>query len=99
MDVPKINLLLCDGTCDRALRPFACRIFPVAPEVGENGAVTAQPDIRGRNMCPLWDWKNADKAFIEAVGKAFEILAEDEAALALMRLITGEIREFKRFCK
>ena len=97
MGVPGAKLLLCDGVCDREMRPFACRMFPVAPKIDENGGVSVQPDIRGRQMCPIWDLKKTDKAFVEAVGNAFGILAKDEAAMALMRLISAEIAELKRF--
>jgi hypothetical protein len=112
MGVPGINLLMCRNKngCDRSLRPLACRIFPVAPDIIETGqegggaAVIAAPDIRGRRMCPVWNWaldskknRNTDKDFIAAVQKAFDLLAADKAALDLMRLISREINELRRF--
>ena len=99
MDVPGIKLLMCDGECDRSMRPFACRIFPVAPHVDQNGGVAALPDIRGRRMCPIWDLENADKNFVRAVKKAFELLAKDEKLLSFMRLISSELDELRRFYK
>ena len=99
MDTPGIKLLLCDGECERALRPFACRIFPVAPSVDKDGTITAAPDIRGRRMCPIWDLKYVDKTFVKAVKKAFELLAENEKLLYFMKLISSEIDELKRFYK
>jgi hypothetical protein len=94
-----IKLLLCDGECERAIRPLACRIFPVAPLVGEDGRIDAVPDIRGRRICPIWDLKHVDKAFVRAAKRAFELLANDEKSLALMRLISAEQRELMRFYK
>ena len=97
MDTPGIKLLMCGGECDRDLRPFACRIFPVAPNIDKDGNVTVVPDIRGRQMCPVWDLEHVDKNFIKAVKKAFELLAKDEDMLFLMRLISDEINELRRF--
>ncbi|MCL1859211.1 MAG: hypothetical protein FWF92_08255 [Oscillospiraceae bacterium] len=99
METPGIKLLLCDGECTRALRPFACRMFPVAPFIDKAGNITAVPDIRARRMCPLWDLKYADKNFIRAVKKAFELLAQNKKIFSFMRLISSEIDELKRFYK
>jgi len=99
MEVSGIKLLLCDGVCDRAVRPFACRIFPVAPGIDKNGAVYVRPDLRGRRMCPIWDLKHVNKSFVNAVKNAFQILAEDDAALSLIRLISAEVDELERFYK
>ena len=94
MDIPGIKLLMCGGECDRDLRPFACRIFPAAPNIDViTGNVTASPDIRGRRMCPLWDLEHVDKNFIKAVKKAFELLAKDGEAMFLMRLISDDLHD------
>ena len=29
--LPEMKLLVCDGTCDRTERPYACRVFPLTP--------------------------------------------------------------------
>jgi hypothetical protein len=99
MGVPNIKLLMCEKLCERAIRPLACRIFPVAPAVDESGNVRVRPDIRGRRMCPLWDLENVDKKFIKAVAEAFGILAANKKTLALLRLISAEIDELERFYK
>jgi len=99
MDTNGIKLLMCDGECERAMRPFSCRIFPVAPYIDKNGNIDAIPDIRGRRMCPIWDLKHVDKNFINAVKKAFELLAENDKMLKLMKLISREVDELKRFYK
>ena len=99
METAGAKLLLCDGECERDLRPLACRIFPVAPLVGENGTVEAVGDIRGRRMCPIWDLKYVDRKFVRAVKKAFELLAGEPSMLALMRLVSDEQKELMRFYK
>ena len=99
MDTPGMKLLMCDGECERALRPFACRIFPVAPSVDKDGNVDVIPDIRGRRVCPIWDLNHVDKNFTRVVKKAFELLAKDEIMLSVMRLISSELDELRRFYK
>lgn len=99
METPGLKLLLCDGECERNLRPLACRMFPVAPDVDINGDVSITADIRGRRMCPIWDLRHVDRNFIKAVGKAFELLAQNKIMLDFMRLISAEINELRRFYK
>jgi hypothetical protein len=99
METPGIKLLMCDGECERALRPLACRIFPVAPRYDNNGGFDAAPDVRGRRMCPIWDLKHADKSFVRAVQKAFDLLSENAEITAFMRLISAEQEELARFYK
>ena len=99
MDTPGMKLLMCDGECDRNLRPLACRMFPAAPRIGNDGRVSVIPDIRGRRMCPLWElnFERVDKKFVKSVGRAFELLARDEKMLEFMRLVSSEIDEINRF--
>ena len=97
MDNPGIKLLMCGEECGRDMRPFACRIFPVAPNIDKDGNITAVPDIRGRRMCPVWDLEHVDKNFVNAVKKAFELLAKDDKMLFLIRLISSEVDELRRF--
>lgn len=99
METPGVKLLFCDGECERVLRPLACRIFPVAPVVDKDGSVTVRPDIRGRRMCPIWELKNVDKAFIKAVGKVFALLSKNEVMLSFMRLISAEQDKLRRIYK
>ena len=66
------RLLLCDGTCDRAERPLACRMFPLLPH-REKGAVM---DRRGWAVCPLMSCgkRGLSAAFVDAVAQAGETL-------------------------
>jgi hypothetical protein len=97
MGISGLKLLLCDGECERTLRPLACRMFPAAPNIGKDGNVGIVPDIRGKRMCPIWDLKNADETFIGAVGKAFELLAKNDGVLFFMRLLSSEQDKLRRY--
>ncbi|MCL1793237.1 MAG: hypothetical protein FWG34_05150 [Oscillospiraceae bacterium] len=99
METPKIKLLMCDGECERAIRPLACRIFPVAPLAGKNGGFDAAADIRGRRVCPIWDLKYVDKTFVRAVKKVFALLSENAEMAEFMRLVSAEQEELMRFYK
>ena len=93
-------LALCPGTCDRALRPLACRLFPLLPVIREDG-LRVETDLRARAVCPLArQGKSALlPAFIEAVRQAGTLLMEDpEQRAFLERLSRGqeELRALKR---
>ena len=92
----KTWFLACNSPCDRDLRPLACRIFPLAPHVDEQGHVTALPDPRGKRMCPLADGKYLDKSFRRRVEKAFQLLAGDPKMLAFMRLLSEELEDLRK---
>lgn len=89
--------LTCDGTCDRELRPLACRIFPLAPYIDEQGIISAVPDPRARRMCPLADGEHLDRRFRRRVAKAFDLLAEEPKILEFMRRLSLELEELRRF--
>ncbi|MBQ2967572.1 MAG: hypothetical protein IJE10_05590 [Clostridia bacterium] len=47
------KLMLCKGQCDRALRPLACRIFPLLPYRHKGEKLQIIMDPRAKGMCPL----------------------------------------------
>ena len=47
------KVLICNGKCDRALRPFSCRIFPFYASIGKDGSVSLKKDPRAFNTCPV----------------------------------------------
>lgn len=92
-------LLTCDGTCRREMRPFACRVFPLFPYVGEDGRVRAVYDPRGWRLCPLI--QNCARVpirrdFVRAVRRAGRILMRDPACAAFLRAQSREIDELSR---
>ncbi len=71
-------LMLCGGICDRAERPLACRIFPLA--FGEReGRPEVFLDPRAWPLCPLMPsgMEGLSGGFADAAGKAADILWED----------------------
>ena len=69
--IPHARLLLCDGACDRALRPLSCRLFPLLPT--RNGVIM---DRRGWAMCPLMasGKRGLNPDFVRAVEAAGQLL-------------------------
>ena len=91
------DLAFCPGTCGREERPLSCRLFPLLPGIGEDGAVRVAVDRRARAVCPLArQGRNAlDPAFIEAVREAGEILARNEEQAAFLDRLAEEQEELK----
>lgn len=82
----EVNLITCDGICDRKRRPLSCRIFPLVPYVKRGEKMKIVMDIRGKGMCPLATaMKITDLSpdFVEAVSKAMK-----------MCMLVRETREF-----
>ena len=79
-------IMLCNGTCERALRPLGCRIFPLTPVRGKNGKWTVRLDARARAMCPLVQSGigGLDPEFTRAVRSALRIIAEDPEGEAFL---------------
>ncbi len=93
------TLLTCDGHCRRNKRPFACRVFPLFPYVGEDGRVRAVYDPRSWRLCPLT--RNCAhvplrREFVRAVRRAGRILMRDAACADFLRAQSREIDEVLR---
>ncbi len=48
-----VKLLYCKGSCNRKVRPLACRIFPLFPYVYEDNRISVKFDTRAAGTCPL----------------------------------------------
>ena len=93
-------LLTCGGICDRALRPLACRIFPLFPILTEEGRIKAVYDPRGFRMCPLvreCAHVPLDREFVRTVRRVGRILMDDPACAAFLRMNSEEIADLNRF--
>ncbi len=95
MDAP---MLMCSGMCDRNLRPFLCRIFPLCPVIGKNNKWTVRMDARSRAVCPLArsGIKGLNPEFVQGATNAVRLLAEDpegEAFLIRWSEIENEFRK------
>lgn len=78
------DLLICGGICDRAHRPFACRIFPFYPHFAVRGdnsfRIEILPDPRGALICPILHDRRKRKAqisFLRNAKRAVRILCAD----------------------
>lgn len=94
------RLAVCDGTCDRAKRPLACRIFPFFPTIDEKGRIFVEADIRAKRLCPLISHSGEiifDKRFFKALKKVGKILAKDEACRKFLYETTEEIDTYSAF--
>jgi len=103
-DCTRIKLLVCEGHCDRKMRPLSCRIFPLIPQIEGDGLLVFAPDLRAAALCPLLyrsDIYAISPAFIDALYSAFKPLAEDERVIEFIGILTKQNREIaadlKRF--
>ena len=95
---PRGDLLVCPGTCDRDERPLSCRLFPLLPLIGDDGAIRVVTDLRARAVCPLArQGKSAmDPAFTDAVREAGAILAEEDEQAVFLDMLEEEQEELKQ---
>ena len=95
-----VRLVVCTGSCQRAQRPLACRIFPFFPTVDEKGRVFVEIDYRAKRLCPLIDHSDEiifDKRFFKALKKVGNILKKDDKCLEFLRASTEEIDTYASF--
>ena len=79
--LPGMLLLTCGGVCDRALRPLACRMFPLTPVLSVRDGrerLSVRTDPRAFAVCPLCEGgvRGMDAAFAQAVLQSARILNE-----------------------
>lgn len=94
------RLAICNGNCDRASRPLACRIFPFFPTVDERGRVFIEKDIRAVRLCPLLIHSDEiifNHKFFKALKKVGKILVKDEECFNFLKTKTEEIDFLKKF--
>ena len=91
-------MVMCSGMCDRNLRPFLCRIFPLCPVIGKSGKWTVRMDARARSVCPLTSsgLNGLDPDFVHGCAKAVRILAEDPVGEAFLRKWSAIEAEFRK---
>lgn len=92
-------MLMCTDFCDRDLRPFLCRIFPLCPAIGKNGKWTVRMDARANAVCPLsrHGLNGLDPEFVRGTVRAVRIIASDpegEDFLLKWSAIEAEFRNF-----
>lgn len=80
--LPGMQLLTCDGTCDRHTRPLSCMLFPLTPVVVEKDGrmgLKVMVDPRAFSVCPLCEGgvRGMDAQFVEAVRQAGKVLCQN----------------------
>lgn len=90
-------MLTCKGQCDRAMRPLACRIFPLTPIV-EDGNVRVIMDVRAWPLCPLMPHgsRGLSDAFVTAVQTAMEGVWQDPACRAYIIALSAHLRAYTK---
>lgn len=74
-------IAICNGTCDRALRPLSCRIFPLIPYLKEDGKAEIIIDPRAKSMCPLaktFTLADFEPEFVRRVKLIFGVLLKNK---------------------
>ena len=81
------RLLICDGHCERAMRPLACRLFPLTLTFKPDGSTRLRMDARAKSVCPLTDYgiRALDPDFRQAVRRAYDLLLQDPVCAAYLR--------------
>lgn len=91
-------MLMCTDMCDREIRPFLCRIFPLCPVIGKSGKWTVRMDARARAVCPLSasGLNGLDPDFVRGCAKAVQIIAEDPEGEAFLKKWSEIEAEFRK---
>lgn len=92
----KVYMLSCPDHCDRALRPLACRIFPLVPYVKKGERLRIIIDPRGASLCPLYK-KGVSNEFSIAVTKAAKCLYAIKECREFLFAQSGLIDDFLSF--
>lgn len=94
-----VLLYACPDRCDRAFRPLACRVFPLAPLRKKGGFFSVQMDARGRPVCPLSRQHPLalDPAFNRSVEEVYNLLAQDEDYRRYLTALDALVRGYRRF--
>ena len=72
----RTELIVCNGTCERYLRPLSCRIFPLIPYAKRGEKLKIIMDIRAKGVCPLakaMRLKDLNPLFVKRVTQAMNM--------------------------
>jgi len=96
----KILFATCNGKCDRRSRPLACRIFPLAPYISQDGRLHIVEDPRAKHICPLLFYSDSakmDRRFKSSIYKVFRFLIEDREIKDYVCRLSNTLREYASF--
>lgn len=97
-----LPIAFCKGRCDRFERPLACRIFPLAPHLDENGKLEVIIDPRAKAVCPLSKslaLDEYDPRFVRNVYKTFSLLMKNREFRNFMDIYSAYLDDFRKFFK
>ena len=88
--IPGGKLLVCQGRCDRALRPLSCMFFPLRPTF--RGDV--RMDRRSLYVCPLAEYGMGGLSgeFVDAAGRAAQALTQSDEQTLYLRALGAHIK-------
>lgn len=91
---PGGRLLICDGRCERSMRPLSCRLFPLLPT-----RTGARMDRRAWAVCPLMESgkRGLDPDFVRAVEQAGQLLYAHPAHAAFLEALHRYNEQLKMF--
>ena len=90
------NMIICNGTCDRRVRPLACRIYPFYPKIDGN-KISVIKDLRGISSCPiLKDKLKPDLKFLRNMRKATRYLIRNEETKNYILNMQQEIEDIAK---
>jgi len=96
----KINLLICQGHCERSLRPLACRIFPLTPYLSSKDILQIKMDPRAKILCPLACHSSPNRLhhrFKKDVQAVFKLLMADKEIKAYIEGLSRILDEYTQF--
>jgi len=95
-----VGLALCDGECDRYIRPLACRIFPLTPIIDDSGKLQIITDPRAKSVCPLskaLKMTEYNERFVKNIYRSFSLLRQNPQVEAFLKAYTEIINDYNRF--
>ena len=93
------DLVICNGPCERDLRPLSCRIFPLIPYY-KNGKLSIIQDPRAKTICPLAQKKALSyltPTFIAKTEKTFRLLLRFAEVRAFLTDLTEILDDYMKF--
>lgn len=96
----KALIAICDGTCVRAMRPLACRIFPLTPYKKLGQPLQIIMDPRAKAMCPLAQAaaiSDLDPRFVRAVRLIFLVLLRNRQVAEFVEELSYLLDEQMQF--
>lgn len=90
------HAVICNGECDRKIRPLACRIFPYFIYIKDQNAIpSVAPDIRAAEFCPLINkGYKVDKKFLRALRISAAVLSTDDSIRNYLVNLTSLLTDF-----